>query len=61
MVTNPLLLPFRRNRDLMFSEIHIYEPVPDFYKQLEPRWDGYIKEYGWNAVVHKYGLGASDR
>ena len=44
-----------------FSKIHIFEPVPDYNKQLENTWKKYNTQYRWNATVHKYGLGNNDR
>lgn len=41
--------------------MHIFEPVPDYNKQLEITWHKYITQYKWNATIHKYGLGSTDR
>ena len=43
------------------STIHIYEPVPAFNTQLAKLWAGYRRELGYNATVHMYGLGSSNR
>ena len=44
-----------------FSEIHIYEPVPQFNQQLQQSWEGLVATHGWAAFVHKFGLGAENR
>ena len=41
--------------------MHIFEPVPDYSKQLEITWEKYRTEYNWDATIHKYGLGSDDR
>ena len=45
----------------MSSTIHIYEPVPVFTTQLAQVWAGYRRDLGYNATVHQYGLGSSNR
>ena len=46
---------------IYFSKMHIFEPVPDYNKQLEITWHKYNTQFKWNATVHKYGLGSSNR
>ena len=47
--------------DMFGCSIHIYEPVPLFNVELSKLWDGYRRELGYNATVHRYGLGGSNR
>ena len=42
-------------------KIHIFEPVPDFNKDLEKTWTDLIKKNNWSAQIHKYGLGKNVR
>ena len=41
--------------------MHIYEPVPDFYKNLEKVWSDHREKNQWRVSVHNYGLGDSTR
>jgi len=41
--------------------IHIFEPVPSFFVQLEKNWKKTINQHGYKAVLHNEGLGKSDR
>ena len=43
------------------SEMHIFEPVPDYNKVLEEIWNTLNEENDWSATIHKYGLGNNDR
>ena len=45
----------------MSSTLHIYEPVPDFYKNLENVWRDHSESNQWRVEVHNYGLGDSTR
>ena len=53
-----LILLFSHNN---FSKLHIYEPVPDFYKNLERVWSDHVKTNQWDVTVHNYGLGDTTR
>ena len=44
-----------------FSNIHIFEPVPQFYHELKEFWISYKNSFGWNSQTYNYGLGSSDR
>ena len=41
--------------------MHIYEPVPDFYKNLEKVWSDHRATNQWRVTVHNSGLGDSNR
>ena len=41
--------------------MHIYEPVPVFYENLEKVWLNHVKNNQWDVTVHKYGLGDSTK
>ena len=41
--------------------MHIYEPVPEFYDNLEKVWSDHTKTNQWKVSVHNYGLGDSTR
>ena len=41
----------------MTSTLHIYEPVPDFYKNLEKVWSDHCASNQWRVSLHNYGLG----
>ena len=45
----------------MFSTIHMYEPVPQYFAQLVTLWDKFKDEFGYNATLYNYGLGGNDR
>ena len=45
----------------LFSVMHIYEPVPDFYTELEASWELLATEHQWEVKVHMVGLGDSNR
>ena len=45
----------------MSSTLHIYEPVPDFYKNLAKVWSDNRSANQWRVEVHNYGLGDSTR
>ena len=42
-------------------KIHIFEPVPTFFRKLKSTWDGFVADKGWNVVTHQLGLGNGDR
>ena len=50
----------RFSKPILLSQIHIFEPVPQFCAKLEKKWSILIKKFRWNAVIHQYGLGAFD-
>ena len=41
--------------------LHIYEPVPQYYANLEKVWSDHVKINQWEVEVHDYGLGDSTR
>ena len=41
--------------------MHIYEPVPDFYKNLEKVWSEHRASNQWRVNVHNFGLGEGNR
>ena len=41
--------------------MHIYEPVPVFYENLEKVWSDHVRTNQWDVELHKYGLGDSTR
>ena len=43
------------------STLHIYEPVPDYYKNLEKVWSDHRTSNQWAVNVHNYGLGDATR
>ena len=43
------------------STMHIYEPVPDFYKNLEKVWSDHSASNQWRVSVHNFGLGEENR
>ena len=43
------------------STMHIYEPVPDFYKNLEKIWSDHRASNQWAVNVHNFGLGDGNR
>ena len=45
----------------IFSVMHIYEPVPDFYSLLEKSWLWLSREKQWEVSLHKVGLGDNNR
>ena len=47
--------------NVLSSTLHIYEPVPDFYKNLAKVWSDHRSANQWRVDVHNYGLGDSTR
>ena len=45
----------------MFSVMHIYEPVPQYFASLEKVWSDHVKTNNWTVEVHLYGLGDSTK
>ena len=45
----------------MSSTLHIYEPVPAYYKNLEKVWSDHRGANQWRVDVHNYGLGDTNR
>ena len=43
------------------STMHIYEPVPDFYKNLKKVWSDHRASNQWAVNVHNFGLGDGNR
>ena len=41
--------------------LHLYEPVPQYYQNLQQVWSGHVKTNQWAVEVHNYGLGDSNR
>ena len=46
---------------LLFSIIHIFEPVPTFNKVLTKKWEDHKVKNDWDVTIHKFGLGSKDR
>ena len=46
---------------LMSSTMDIYEPVPDYYNNLEKVWSDHRASNQWAVNVHNYGLGDATR
>eukprot|EP00090_Calanus_glacialis_P037903 TRINITY_DN6584_c0_g1_i1.p1 TRINITY_DN6584_c0_g1~~TRINITY_DN6584_c0_g1_i1.p1 ORF type:complete len:306 (+),score=88.52 TRINITY_DN6584_c0_g1_i1:173-1090(+) len=47
--------------DLFNCTIHLFEPVPAFFKELEGIWDKYKTDLGFDATLYNQGLGSNDR
>ena len=45
----------------MFSVMHIYEPVPQYFANLEKVWSDHVRTNNWTVEVHQYGLGDSTK
>ena len=43
------------------SVLHIYEPVPEFYRALEQTWSDHVREHQWEVSLHQAGLGQTNR
>ena len=41
--------------------MHIYEPVPNFYENLEKVWNLHVQTNQWDVTVYRYGLGDTTR
>ena len=41
--------------------MHIYEPVPNFYENLERVWNLHVQTNQWDVTVHRFGLGDTTR
>ena len=41
--------------------MHLFEPVPAFFKELEGIWDKYKTDLGFDATLYNQGLGSNDR
>ena len=46
---------------IIFSIIHIFEPVPTFNKILNENWNAHKKTNDWDATIYNFGLGSNDR
>ena len=43
------------------SELHIYEPVPQYNTKLKSAWEEHRNKHGWTVFIHPFGLGAETR
>ena len=41
--------------------MHLFEPVPAFFKELEGIWGKYKTDLGFDATLYNQGLGSNDR